>query len=68
MFGTKHHANEEAPLYYSHKDKALSMEIWMVEGLDLVTSRTGKPLYQDSITKAYSKIDYARVCVLTDIQ
>lgn len=32
----------------------------------MIASGIGKPLYQDAITKQYSRVDYARVCVLVD--
>lgn len=44
----------------------LPLEYWTEEGLSVVASGIGKPLYQDAITKQCSRVDYARVCVLED--
>ncbi|KAL0386338.1 UNVERIFIED_CONTAM: hypothetical protein Slati_4560900 [Sesamum latifolium] len=37
------------------------------EGLSIVASGIGRPLYQDVITKACTRLDFARVCVMLDI-
>ncbi|KAL0289801.1 UNVERIFIED_CONTAM: hypothetical protein Sradi_7064900 [Sesamum radiatum] len=42
------------------------MEYWTEDGLSAVASGVGIPLYADKITKACSRLDYARVCVLID--
>ncbi|KAK4384492.1 hypothetical protein Sango_3055900 [Sesamum angolense] len=44
--------------------KHLPMEYWTEEGLSTVASGIGTPLYSDGITKACSRLDYARVCVM----
>ncbi|KAL0302726.1 UNVERIFIED_CONTAM: hypothetical protein Scaly_3022900 [Sesamum calycinum] len=44
--------------------KHLPMEYWTDEGLSTVASGVGTPLYADGITKACSRLDYARVCVM----
>ncbi|KAL0294408.1 UNVERIFIED_CONTAM: hypothetical protein Sangu_3219500 [Sesamum angustifolium] len=40
--------------------KHLPMEYWTEEGLSTVASGIGTPLYSDGITKACSRLDYAR--------
>ncbi|KAL0299917.1 UNVERIFIED_CONTAM: hypothetical protein Scaly_3064900, partial [Sesamum calycinum] len=42
------------------------MEYWTTEGLSVVASGVGKPLYSDAVTKQCSRLDYARVCVMLD--
>ncbi|KAL0294383.1 UNVERIFIED_CONTAM: hypothetical protein Sangu_3220100 [Sesamum angustifolium] len=42
------------------------MEYWTTEGLSVVASGVGKPLYSDTVTKQCSRLDYARVCVMLD--
>ncbi|KAL0439817.1 UNVERIFIED_CONTAM: hypothetical protein Slati_2464700 [Sesamum latifolium] len=39
------------------------MEYWTEDGLSAIASGVGTPLYTDKITKAYSRMDYARVKV-----
>ncbi|KAL0283266.1 UNVERIFIED_CONTAM: hypothetical protein Sradi_7234700 [Sesamum radiatum] len=46
--------------------KHLPMEYWTEDGLSVVASGIGTPLYVDKITKECSRLDYARVCVLLD--
>ncbi|KAK4383785.1 hypothetical protein Sango_2743900 [Sesamum angolense] len=46
--------------------KHLPMEYWTTEGLSVVASGVGKPLYSDAVTKQCSRLDYARVCVMLD--
>ncbi|KAL0284388.1 UNVERIFIED_CONTAM: hypothetical protein Sradi_7200600 [Sesamum radiatum] len=46
--------------------KHLPMEYWTEDGLSVVASGVGTPLYTDKITKECSRLDYARVCVLLD--
>ncbi|KAL0285319.1 UNVERIFIED_CONTAM: hypothetical protein Sradi_7177000 [Sesamum radiatum] len=36
-------------------------------GLSVVASGVGKPLYPDAITRACTRLDFARVCVMLDI-
>ncbi|KAL0288555.1 UNVERIFIED_CONTAM: hypothetical protein Sradi_7095500, partial [Sesamum radiatum] len=38
----------------------------VIEGLSVVASGVGKPLYSDAVTKQCSRLDYARVCVMLD--
>ncbi|KAL2237740.1 UNVERIFIED_CONTAM: hypothetical protein Sindi_0965700 [Sesamum indicum] len=49
------------------KLRHLPMEFWTTEGLSMVASGVGKPLYPDAITRAYTRLDFARVCVMIDI-
>ncbi|KAL2235464.1 UNVERIFIED_CONTAM: hypothetical protein Sindi_1278600 [Sesamum indicum] len=48
------------------KLRHLPMEYWTTEGLSTVASGVGKPLYPDAITRACTRLDYARVCVMLD--
>ncbi|KAL0439889.1 UNVERIFIED_CONTAM: hypothetical protein Slati_2471900 [Sesamum latifolium] len=48
-------------------EEHLLVEFWTIEGLSIVTSGIGRPLYQDAITKACTRLDFARVCVMLDI-
>ncbi|KAL2224631.1 UNVERIFIED_CONTAM: hypothetical protein Sindi_2930200 [Sesamum indicum] len=45
----------------------LPVELWTTEGLSIVASGIGKPLYPDAITRACTRLDFARVCVMLDI-
>ncbi|KAL0294858.1 UNVERIFIED_CONTAM: hypothetical protein Sradi_6864400, partial [Sesamum radiatum] len=49
------------------KLKQLPIEYWMEEGLSVVASGIDKLLYPDAITKAYTRLDFARVCVMLNI-
>ncbi|KAL2246308.1 UNVERIFIED_CONTAM: hypothetical protein Sindi_2899000 [Sesamum indicum] len=49
------------------KLRHLPMEYWTSEGLSTVASGVGKPLYPDAITRACTRLDFARVCVIIDI-
>ncbi|KAL0310235.1 UNVERIFIED_CONTAM: hypothetical protein Scaly_2948000 [Sesamum calycinum] len=46
--------------------KHLPVEYWSDEGLSVVASGIGQPLYSDAVTKQCSRLDYARVCVMLD--
>ncbi|KAL2228612.1 UNVERIFIED_CONTAM: hypothetical protein Sindi_1840900 [Sesamum indicum] len=48
------------------KLRHLPMEFWTTEGLSSVASGVGKPLYPDAITRACTRLDFARVCVMID--
>ncbi|KAL2246937.1 UNVERIFIED_CONTAM: hypothetical protein Sindi_2546000 [Sesamum indicum] len=48
------------------KLRHLPMELWTEEGLSIVASGVGKPLYPDAITRACMRLDFARVCVMLD--
>ncbi|KAL0455268.1 UNVERIFIED_CONTAM: hypothetical protein Slati_0866000 [Sesamum latifolium] len=45
----------------------LPVELWTTEGLSTVASGIGKPLYPDAITRACTRLDFARVCIMLDI-
>ncbi|KAL0434434.1 UNVERIFIED_CONTAM: hypothetical protein Slati_2777700 [Sesamum latifolium] len=49
------------------KMRHLPVELWTTEGLSIVASGIGKPLYQDAINRACTRLDFARVCVMLDI-
>ncbi|KAL0302852.1 UNVERIFIED_CONTAM: hypothetical protein Sradi_6153300 [Sesamum radiatum] len=45
----------------------LLVKFWTDEGLSIVASGIGQPLYPDAITKACTRLDFARVCVMLNI-
>ncbi|KAL2226610.1 UNVERIFIED_CONTAM: hypothetical protein Sindi_2019700 [Sesamum indicum] len=47
--------------------KHLPIELWTVKGLSTVASGIGRPLYPDVITRACTRLDFARVCVMLDV-
>ncbi|KAL2235325.1 UNVERIFIED_CONTAM: hypothetical protein Sindi_1264700 [Sesamum indicum] len=49
------------------KLRHLPMEYWTTDGLCMVASAVGKPLYPDAITRACTRLDFARVCVMIDV-
>ncbi|KAL0455543.1 UNVERIFIED_CONTAM: hypothetical protein Slati_0893500 [Sesamum latifolium] len=49
------------------KLRHLPVELWTNEGLSIVARGIGKPLYPDAITRACTRLDFARVCVMLDI-
>ncbi|KAL2225604.1 UNVERIFIED_CONTAM: hypothetical protein Sindi_2948700, partial [Sesamum indicum] len=49
------------------KLRHLPMEYWTTDGLCMVASGVGKPLYPDAITRACTRLDFARVCVMIDV-
>ncbi|KAL2246376.1 UNVERIFIED_CONTAM: hypothetical protein Sindi_2905800 [Sesamum indicum] len=49
------------------KMRHLPVELWTEEGLSTVASGIGKPLYPDAITRACTRLDFARVCVMLDV-
>ncbi|KAL2224853.1 UNVERIFIED_CONTAM: hypothetical protein Sindi_2939100 [Sesamum indicum] len=49
------------------KLRHLPLEFWTTEGLSTVASGVGKPLYPDAITRACTRLDFARVCVVIDV-
>ena len=42
-------------------------EYWTTNGLSTVASGVGRPLYPDAITRACTRLDFARVCVMIDV-
>ncbi|KAL2237638.1 UNVERIFIED_CONTAM: hypothetical protein Sindi_0955500 [Sesamum indicum] len=49
------------------KLRHLPVELWTDEGLSTVASGVGKPLHPDAITRACTRLDFARVCVMLDV-
>ncbi|KAL0408397.1 UNVERIFIED_CONTAM: hypothetical protein Sradi_1774100 [Sesamum radiatum] len=49
------------------KLRHLLVELWTNEGLSTVASGIGMPLYPDAITRACTRLDFARVCIMLDI-
>ncbi|KAK4384112.1 hypothetical protein Sango_3090500 [Sesamum angolense] len=52
----------EVPVWI--KLRHLPVELWTTEGLSTVASGIGRPLYPDAITRACTRLDFARVCVM----
>ncbi|KAL0455524.1 UNVERIFIED_CONTAM: hypothetical protein Slati_0891600 [Sesamum latifolium] len=59
------HKHMQVPVWL--RLKHLPVEFWTNEGLSIVASGIGRPVYQDAITKACTRLDFARVCVMLDI-
>ncbi|KAL2251891.1 UNVERIFIED_CONTAM: hypothetical protein Sindi_2311400 [Sesamum indicum] len=55
----------EVPVWI--KLRHLPVELWTEAGLSTVASGIGKPLYPDAITRACTRLDFARVCVMLDV-
>ncbi|KAL2248016.1 UNVERIFIED_CONTAM: hypothetical protein Sindi_2653900 [Sesamum indicum] len=55
----------QAPVWI--KLRHLPMEFWTTYGLSTVASGVGKPLYPDAITRASTRLDFTRVCVMVDV-
>ncbi|KAL2240815.1 UNVERIFIED_CONTAM: hypothetical protein Sindi_0722700 [Sesamum indicum] len=55
----------QVPLWI--KLRHLPVEFWTEERLSTVASGVGKPLYPDAITRACTRLDFARVCVMVDV-
>ncbi|KAK4381746.1 hypothetical protein Sango_2938900 [Sesamum angolense] len=55
----------EVPVWI--KLRHLPMELWTTEGLSTVASGIGRPLYPDAITRACTRLDFARVCVMLNV-
>ncbi|KAL0311244.1 UNVERIFIED_CONTAM: hypothetical protein Sangu_2419100 [Sesamum angustifolium] len=49
------------------KLRHLPVELWTTEGLSTVASGIGRPLYPDAITRACTRLDFARVCVMLNV-
>ncbi|KAK4383987.1 hypothetical protein Sango_3100900 [Sesamum angolense] len=49
------------------KLRHLPVELWTAEGLSTVASGIGRPLYPDAISRACTRLDFARVCVMLHI-
>ncbi|KAL0282977.1 UNVERIFIED_CONTAM: hypothetical protein Sradi_7244700 [Sesamum radiatum] len=55
----------EVPIWI--KLRHLPVELWTTEGLSTVASGIGRPLYPDAITRACTRLDFARVCVMLNV-
>ncbi|KAL2230998.1 UNVERIFIED_CONTAM: hypothetical protein Sindi_1694200 [Sesamum indicum] len=49
------------------KLRHLPVELWTEEGLSTVASGVGKPLYPGVVTRACTRLDFTRVCVMLDV-
>ncbi|KAL0405880.1 UNVERIFIED_CONTAM: hypothetical protein Slati_3901900 [Sesamum latifolium] len=59
------HKHTQVPIWI--KLRHLLVEFWTTEGLSMVASGIGRPLYPDAITKACTRLDFARVYIMLDI-
>ncbi|KAK4384100.1 hypothetical protein Sango_3091800 [Sesamum angolense] len=55
----------EVPIWI--KLRHLPVELWTTEGLSTVASGIGRPLCPDAITRACTRLDFARVCVMLNV-
>ncbi|KAL0453553.1 UNVERIFIED_CONTAM: hypothetical protein Slati_1333400 [Sesamum latifolium] len=55
----------QVPVWIKHCH--LPVELWTNDGLSTIASGIGKPLYPDAITRACTRLDFTRVCVMLDI-
>ncbi|KAL0423234.1 UNVERIFIED_CONTAM: hypothetical protein Sradi_0858200 [Sesamum radiatum] len=55
----------EVPVWI--KLRHLPMELWTTDGLSTVASGIGRSLYPDAITRACTRLDFARVCVMLNV-
>ncbi|KAK4384389.1 hypothetical protein Sango_3065900 [Sesamum angolense] len=55
----------EVPVWI--KLRHLPIELWTTEGLSTVASGIGRPLYPDAITRACTRLDFARVCIMLNV-
>ncbi|KAK4383941.1 hypothetical protein Sango_3106200 [Sesamum angolense] len=55
----------EVPVWI--KLRHLPVELWTTEGLSTVASGIGRPLYPDTITRACTRLDFARVCIMLNV-
>ncbi|KAK4384583.1 hypothetical protein Sango_3046700 [Sesamum angolense] len=55
----------EVPVWI--KLRHLPVELWTTDELSTVASGIGRPLYPDAITRACTRLDFARVCVMLNV-
>ncbi|KAK4382537.1 hypothetical protein Sango_2862900 [Sesamum angolense] len=55
----------EVPVWI--KLRHLPVELWTTDGLSTVASGIGRPLYPDAITRACTRLDFARVCIMLNV-
>ncbi|KAL0282467.1 UNVERIFIED_CONTAM: hypothetical protein Sradi_7260700 [Sesamum radiatum] len=65
QFETVAAMEEKSPVWI--KLRHLPVELWTTEGLSTVASGIGRPLYPDAITRACTRLDFARVCVMLNV-
>ncbi|KAL0455390.1 UNVERIFIED_CONTAM: LINE-1 reverse transcriptase [Sesamum latifolium] len=58
------HGHTQVPIWV--KLCHLPVELWTSDGLSTIASGIGRPLYLDAITKAGTRLNFARVCVMVD--
>ncbi|KAL0427762.1 UNVERIFIED_CONTAM: hypothetical protein Slati_2951000 [Sesamum latifolium] len=58
------HGHTQVPIWV--KLRHIPVELWTTDGLSTIASGIGRPLYRDAITKAGTRLDFARVCVMVD--
>ena len=57
--------HKEVPIRVKFRN--VPTEYWTEEGLSIVASAVGRPLYSDAFTSSMERIDYARVCVMISV-
>ncbi|KAL6581539.1 hypothetical protein OROMI_007462 [Orobanche minor] len=57
--------HKEVPIWVKFRN--IPTEYWTEDGLSIVASAVGRPLYPDAITSSMERIDYARVCVMISV-
>ncbi|KAK4381119.1 hypothetical protein Sango_2998600 [Sesamum angolense] len=55
----------EVPVWI--KLRHLPVELWTTDRLSTVASGIGRPLYPDAITRACTRLDFARVCIMLNV-
>ncbi|KAL0439855.1 UNVERIFIED_CONTAM: hypothetical protein Slati_2468500 [Sesamum latifolium] len=60
----RQHSHTQVPVWI--KLRHLPIEYWIEDGLSIVASGIGRPLYPDAIRKACTRLDFARVCIMLD--
>ncbi|KAK4384113.1 hypothetical protein Sango_3090600 [Sesamum angolense] len=63
--GVKKTETHRSPVWI--KLRHLPVELWTTEGLSTVASGIRRPLYPDAITRACTRLDFARVCVMLNV-
>ncbi|KAL0406578.1 UNVERIFIED_CONTAM: hypothetical protein Slati_3971700 [Sesamum latifolium] len=63
-FGVMKARYTQVPIWV--KLRHIPIELWTTDGLSTIASSIGRPLYPNAITKAGTRLDFARVCVMVD--
>ncbi|KAL0356052.1 UNVERIFIED_CONTAM: hypothetical protein Sradi_4052100 [Sesamum radiatum] len=58
------HSHTKVPIWV--KLRHIPIDLWTTDGLSMVARGIGRPLYPDAITKAGTRLDFARVYVMVD--